>query len=153
MKLTPKSKRPLIGITTGELRNLQRPDDTWSYGQTHYYTDVIESNGGVPFLIPSTGSVETIDGLYDIIDGILLAGGNDINPKLYRQKPHPAIEDVSLKRDNTEIHLLKRAKADKFHFITLTFYFQWFKTKKSFKAYPFFANGRFIALGKIAGHS
>lgn len=105
--------RPIIGITTGELKNLKRPNDTWVYGQNHDYVEMVEESGGAPMLIPSTDDTQVLDVLYEVMDGILLAGGNDVNPRLYEQEPHPTIEDVSRKRDSTEMYLLKRAEADK----------------------------------------
>lgn len=113
MQLMTQSELPVIGITTGELKNLKRPNDTWVYGQNHYYNEIVEQAGGAPLLIPSTDDPKVLDALYEIMDGILLAGGNDVDPRLYEQEPHPTIEDVSQKRDTTELYLLKRAQADK----------------------------------------
>lgn len=113
MQLLPRDGRPVIGITTGELKNLKRPNDTWTYGQNHYYSEIIERAGGAPFLIPSSDNPKVLNALYEVLDGVLLAGGNDVSPRLYGEEPHPTIEDVSKKRDTTELYLLKRAEADK----------------------------------------
>ncbi|MEJ0073352.1 MAG: gamma-glutamyl-gamma-aminobutyrate hydrolase family protein [Candidatus Saccharibacteria bacterium] len=104
--------QPLIGITTGEIINLTRPWDPVTYGQSHTYSDAVLRAGGVPMLIPITEDMTALKQLYGHLDGLLFAGGNDIDPALYHQRPHPKTTDVSRKRDDAEVHLMRWALAD-----------------------------------------
>ena len=104
--------RPLIGITTGEIKNLDSPWSPITYGQSYTYSDSIIRAGGIPVLIPMTTDIDTLQQLYDRLDGILFAGGNDIDPKLYKAKPLASTKDISAKRDDTEVHLLDWALED-----------------------------------------
>lgn len=104
---------PLIGITTGEIHNIAEPWSPVAYGQSHTYIDVIVSAGGVPVLIPILQDETVLRQLYGTLDGLFLAGGNDIEPKLYGQSPGIHTTDYSIRRDSSEVLLATWALADK----------------------------------------
>lgn len=105
-------KQPLIGITTGEIINHTNPWSPITYGQSHTYSDSVFGAGGIPVLIPITDNMEALKAIYDRLDGILFTGGNDIDPELYKQDQHAKTKDVSKKRDQVELNLMKWALAD-----------------------------------------
>jgi putative glutamine amidotransferase len=43
------------------------------------------------------------------VDGLLLMGGEDVNPALYKQEPHPATEKPDDERDAVELRLIREA--------------------------------------------
>src|ERR1700736_773720 len=43
------------------------------------------------------------------LDGLLLTGGTDVNPSLYRQQPHAANDEPDNERDALEQHMLESA--------------------------------------------
>lgn len=101
-------KAPIIGITSGEILNKV---DSWSpviHGQAITYINAIIDNGGIPVVLPITTDETIIKNLYDAIDGILLAGGNDIDPSLYSQNIDKTVKDVSKNRDTMELGLLQK---------------------------------------------
>jgi putative glutamine amidotransferase len=104
--------QPLIGITTGEIINHTNPWSPITYGQSHTYSDAIFRAGGVPVLIPITDNIEALQELYDRLDGILFTGGNDIDPELYHKSLNPKTKDVSKRRDQVEVNLMKWALDD-----------------------------------------
>ena len=53
-----------------------------------YMNGIIEA-GGIPIMLPLTTDKETISQLMDGIDGVLLTGGHDVDPKLYGEEPIP----------------------------------------------------------------
>ena len=103
--------KPLIGITTGEIINALHPWSPIIYGQSHTYSDVIIQAGGVPVLIPITDQTAALKEIYKRLDGILFAGGNDINPALYGEEVRLAV-DISVARDTAELALMKWALKD-----------------------------------------
>ncbi|MDN5274930.1 MAG: peptidase [Candidatus Saccharibacteria bacterium] len=105
--------KPLIGITTGEIYNLTSAWSPQAYGQSYTYSDAVIRAGGVPVLIPITSDMDTLKQLYAKLDGILFAGGNDINPKLYGEEATEYTTDVSDRRDDIEMTLLKWTLRDK----------------------------------------
>jgi len=104
--------KPLIGITTGEIRNLTEPWSPIIYGQSYTYSDAIIRAGGLPVLLPLTNDVEVLRQLYHKLDGLLFAGGNDLDPKLYGQEAYPETVDFSPARDHVEVQLMKWTLAD-----------------------------------------
>ncbi len=94
-------KKPIIGLTT-------RPrNEEGKYTLSGLYTDAVLRAGGIPVLLTPGGEVE--DDLLDLLDGLILSGGGDIDPSYYGGKPHPNIYGVDQERDRFEISLVKKA--------------------------------------------
>lgn len=95
---------PLIGITT--------------YGRNrdnHYilpaeYVEAVRRAGGVPVLLPA-GETQ-IDALLERLDGLILAGGGDVDPELYAGKKHAEIYMIDAERDGSEMPLARRVAAN-----------------------------------------
>ncbi|WP_298819703.1 gamma-glutamyl-gamma-aminobutyrate hydrolase family protein [Chloroflexus sp.] len=102
--------RPLIGITamhhhTGANgRALQAVRST--------YLRAIEAAGGIPLIIYLTDDLSAIHALYNYCAGILLPGGDDVDPIHYGEDPHPQLGSVDPQRDAVELALARRAKTD-----------------------------------------
>ncbi len=86
---------PLIGITT---------DIKGKYVKMKYhYVDVITNAGGRPVLIPPSSH----PGDYAIsINGLIISGGDDLDPIHYREVPLPSVKPVPKRRSDFEIALL-----------------------------------------------
>lgn len=109
--ISATQKRPVIGITCGEIHN---KDQSWTaptYGQTRTYVNAIIAAGGTPILLPLTSDAGILDQLLSLCDGMMFAGGNDLHPSLYNQEPHQKTVDFSELRDDTESVLVQRALA------------------------------------------
>lgn len=102
--------KPLIGITTSTIYEGVHAGTTFKYGQGHAYSDVVASVGGIPILIPIATSREATREIFDRLDGIIFAGGNDLEPGLYNQAvSHARKSDVP--RDTHEVELMNLALA------------------------------------------
>lgn len=96
--------RPVIGVTCDFDLN-----ESKSQLYSGYYESIIHA-GGIPFLIPCSEGLSPAD-LIEKFDGLLLTGGQDIDPYLFGEEPHPDIGSVYSVRDCLEIELCKRAAA------------------------------------------
>jgi putative glutamine amidotransferase len=74
------------------------------------YVEAIESAGLVPIVIPPLSSTESASTILSMVDGLLLTGGEDVNPSRYGAIPHPKLKTVNDERDSTEIALVLEAK-------------------------------------------
>lgn len=97
---------PLIGLTTYNQTN--------KYGfpiaaLMHQYIAAVTDAGGAPLLIPSGLNRETLDSLFDRLDGLLFTGGGDLAPAAYNGEPHPRLDGVDPSRDTLELTLVKAA--------------------------------------------
>ena len=104
--------KPLIGVTAGEIYNHAHPWAPLLYGQSHTYTDAALHAGGVPMILPITHDEEALHTLYEQCDGLLLSGGNDVDPARYGEEQKAYTVDVSSSRDEQELQLLRWALKD-----------------------------------------
>lgn len=67
------------------------------------YVEAIVKSGGIPLCIPID-----FDEIIETIDGLMLTGGYDVDPKFFGQKPHPKLGVVTEKRDVVEMQLVQK---------------------------------------------
>ena len=77
------------------------------------YVQAVIRAGGLPLIIP-VGIEADVEQLVGMLDGLLLSGGNDINPMLFNEEPHADLGEVSPSRDSIELELARQMlKTDK----------------------------------------
>jgi putative glutamine amidotransferase len=76
-----------------------------------YYFRAIERVGGVPVLLPPLDSEPAVARLVELVDGLILAGGGDIDPVYFGEEPLPVTGVIVPDRDRFEIALVQRALA------------------------------------------
>jgi putative glutamine amidotransferase len=102
--------RPVIGICTA------LTEASWGVWKQRAallpfgYIMAIQRAGALALMIPPDPQlVEDPDEVLDRIDGLVLAGGNDVDPASYSAEPHPQTLDVVPERDRVELALALRA--------------------------------------------
>jgi putative glutamine amidotransferase len=76
----------------------------------YMYISAVQRAGGIALLIPPDEQLERDpDAILDLIDGLILAGGSDIDPALYGADPHPETDQPTPERDRFELALTRRA--------------------------------------------
>ena len=65
------------------------------------YIELLDELGARPLVLPA-GTAAAPDLLWGL-DGILLAGGGDVEPRVYGQGPHPCTDHVRPERDRSEL--------------------------------------------------
>jgi putative glutamine amidotransferase len=102
--------RPAIAISTSFTHA--------SYGVWNQYTALlpkayitaVDRAGGLALLAPPQPElISDPDQLLDRVDGLILAGGNDVDPASYGAEPHPETMGTTPERDEFEIALARRA--------------------------------------------
>jgi len=103
-------RSPVIGMSswTRLLRTAtkERPTETVPRG----YVDCVEAAGGLPVLLPNRVGTDVAEACLDLVDGLLLTGGDDVHPHLFGEAPHPRIDLVDERRDRFEIALIHAAR-------------------------------------------
>jgi putative glutamine amidotransferase len=102
---------PLILITPGfEKRGVEFND--FSISVSLRYVQAVMAAGGLPVIAPATTDRALLAEAVRRTDGVLLTGGDDINPDLYAEKLSPAIRKTVVetpdegRRDNAELILI-----------------------------------------------
>ena len=95
---------PLIGITT----YASNEDD--EFALPAQYVSAIHRAGGMAALLPPGETAP--DELLARLDGLVLAGGDDVDPDLYGGRHHPEVYNVSRQRDAFELGLARRVLAE-----------------------------------------
>ena len=98
--------RPLVGIGC----QIDRDVDEYSkesYGVRPRYVAFVESIGGFAMLLPASANEETLALAAEACDGILLPGGNDVNPACYGQERLETTNPPQPARDASEAFLAR----------------------------------------------
>ncbi len=96
--------RPLIGINT-DLRTT-KGRAPHSFVSSGYY-DVLLSANAIPVLIPPLVKEHDLAPILDLLDGVMLTGGEDLDPRKMNVAPHPAVTVMSERRENSDRMLCK----------------------------------------------
>jgi putative glutamine amidotransferase len=96
---------PRIGIT-GNTRTLSGADRS---GVNASYVRAVARAGAIPLILPPlinpAHAARSLEGL----EGLVLSGGEDIDPTHYGQEPHPSLGDVDPARDAMELAVFRAA--------------------------------------------
>lgn len=98
---------PIIGIT-----GLVREVDGRSFaGVNAAYVSAIIAAGGVPLILPPSLPPTTAGPLAEMLAGVLLSGGADLDPGRYGAAPHPKLGTVEPDRDAFDLAIIGAARA------------------------------------------
>jgi putative glutamine amidotransferase len=104
--------RPRIGICTALTQARWGVWDQRAALLSLSYITAIQEAGGLAIMIPPDPGLERDpDEMLDLIDGLILAGGDDIDPANYGAEPHPMTKDTVPERDAVELALTRAAVA------------------------------------------
>src|SRR5437763_14350209 len=111
MKRHPMSvARPVIGICTALERAKGIVWDQEAFLNPRGHVDAIHRAGGMALMLPPDAQLESNpDEVLDLLDGLILAGGADIDPSYYGEPAHEATVGTVPERDTFEIALARRA--------------------------------------------
>ena len=76
------NRQPLILVSPSMEKKGTEFSDA-SISLSNRYTDAVVAAGGLPVILPSTSSPELVAEMVRRSDGVLLTGGDDIQPALY----------------------------------------------------------------------
>jgi putative glutamine amidotransferase len=102
--------RPVIGICSALERARWSVWDDEALLTPRSYVNAVQRAGGMAVLLPPDAHLaEAPDDVLDLLDGLILAGGADIDPSFYGAEPHAQTLGTVPERDTFEIALARRA--------------------------------------------
>jgi putative glutamine amidotransferase len=102
-------RAPAIGITC---RTLPAAGGPSRVGQNESYVRALMRAGAAPVLLPQLTEHSRLRRLYDALDGLLLPGGEDVDPARYGEARHEKCGSVSPELDEVELTLTRWAVDD-----------------------------------------
>jgi putative glutamine amidotransferase len=102
--------RPVIGICTALEFARWTVWEREAFLLSRAYVDAVQAAGGLAFMIPPDADTATdADVVLDALDGLVLAGGADVDPAAYGAQRHRCTTGTRPERDAAEIPLARRA--------------------------------------------
>lgn len=97
--------KPLIGLTA-DFRSARKETPAFSYLSAGYY-DSITKAGGVPVVIPPLKEEKDLNRVLDALDGVVLGGGADLDPRVDGFMLHPSIRLMERRREDFDRMLMR----------------------------------------------
>lgn len=100
-----RDRKPVIGLTT----SYEKTENADRIFLNHSYLDTIRHFGGLPLVLPSEGDADELEYLISLCDGVLLTGGDDIDPARFGEKKWNDTVSVTPERDERELMVCRLA--------------------------------------------
>jgi putative glutamine amidotransferase len=98
---------PVIGVTAYVERARWGAWDVPAVLVPYDYVRMLEAAGARPLVVPP--STDAVEETLDVLDGLLISGGPDLDPALYGADAHEATDEPRTARDAGELALLTAA--------------------------------------------
>lgn len=98
--------KPLIGINT-DYRSNKQDSNAFAYVASGYF-DAIFQAGGLPVLLPPYDEENDLEELLNRLDGVLLIGGADLDPRRDGWMLHPTVRLQDSRRESSDRKLMRR---------------------------------------------
>jgi putative glutamine amidotransferase len=99
--------RPFVGINTDYVAATKSAAAQIRLGIG--YVDAVVAAGGLPVVLPPLAKESELDALLDRLDGVLLTGGLDLDPRRSGQPTHPSVQPMAERRELNDRTLIRRA--------------------------------------------
>ncbi|MEA2497577.1 MAG: putative glutamine amidotransferase [Thermoleophilaceae bacterium] len=102
--------RPVIGICAAIERARWGAWETLVLLSPRNYSLAVQREGAIALMLsPDDAVADEPEQLLDMLDGLILAGGSDVDPGSYGAEPHPATTGTNESRDRFESALARAA--------------------------------------------
>jgi putative glutamine amidotransferase len=98
-------KKPLIGLN-GDYRAAKKDCPAFSFVCAGYYDSVREA-GGLPVILPPTDDEADLNRLLGMLDGVVLVGGADLDPRQDGYMLHPSVRTLEPRRETFDRRLMR----------------------------------------------
>jgi putative glutamine amidotransferase len=98
------SNKPLIGMNA-DFRAANRNMPAYGYIAAGYFQSIIAA-GGVPVIVPPLADAESIDALMDSVQGFVMIGGADLDPRNDGFMLHPSVRPLDPSRELSDRMLM-----------------------------------------------
>jgi putative glutamine amidotransferase len=97
--------KPLIGLNA-DYRAAKKDAPAFTYVSAGYYDSVMEA-GGIPIVLPPTNDEADLNRLLNMLDGVVLVGGADLDPRRDGFMLHPSVRTLDERREEFDRRLMR----------------------------------------------
>jgi putative glutamine amidotransferase len=96
--------KPLIGLNA-DYRAAKKDAPAFTFVCAGYYDSIVEA-GGIPLVLPPVDSDDDLKRLIDLLDGIVMVGGADLDPRRDGYMLHPSVRPLDQRREMFDRRLM-----------------------------------------------
>jgi putative glutamine amidotransferase len=97
--------KPIIGLNA-DFANASKDKPSFTYVASGYY-DAISKVGGIPVIIPPLDHDDDLEQVLDRVNGVVLVGGADLDPRRDGYMLHPTIRPLAPRREVFDRRLMR----------------------------------------------
>jgi putative glutamine amidotransferase len=105
------ARKPVPACTVAVTASIRPDGDTSRVRLTAAYVTALENAGLIPLIVPPLANADAATSVLDSVAGLVLTGGEDVDPARYGEKRHEKVRNVNAARDATEAALIEEAQA------------------------------------------
>jgi putative glutamine amidotransferase len=109
--IVSSARKPVPACTVAVTASIRQDGDTSRVRLTAAYVTALENAGLIPLIVPPLSSDRAAAVVLDSVSGLVLTGGEDVDPARYGEQRHEKVRTVNAARDATEATLVQEAKA------------------------------------------
>jgi putative glutamine amidotransferase len=98
--------KPLIGLNA-DYRSAKKDSPAFSYLCAGYF-DALTKVGAIPLIIPPLQETADLDRVLDLLDGMVMVGGADLDPRYDGFMIHPSVRLLDKRREEFDRKLITR---------------------------------------------
>ena len=99
------ASKPLIGLNA-DYRAAKKDAPAFTYICAGYFDSLVQA-GAIPIILPPTKEEPDLKRLLDLVDGMVLVGGADLDPRRDGYMLHPAVRPLDPRREEFDRLLVK----------------------------------------------
>lgn len=97
--------KPLIGLNA-DYRSAKKDSPAYSFVCAGYY-DALVAAGAIPLVLPPVAEEDDLNRVLDLLDGMLLVGGADLDPRRDGFMLHPSVRQLENRREDYDRMLMR----------------------------------------------
>jgi putative glutamine amidotransferase len=105
------ARKPVQACTVVVTAGIRPDGNTSRVRLAAAYVTALENAGLIPLIVPPLSSASAADAIIESVSGLVLTGGEDVDPARYGEIRHEKVLSVNPARDATEAALIEAAKA------------------------------------------
>jgi putative glutamine amidotransferase len=97
--------KPLIGLNA-DYRSAKKDAPAYTFICAGYYDSIVKA-GGIPLILPPLTDEKDLVRLIDLLDGVVLVGGADLDPRRDGYMLHPTVRPLDPRREDFDRSLMR----------------------------------------------